>query len=268
MKKILLATLLVVAFNFATYGQIGLAYGYSSTSAGVGLSFPSLKKEVTSGPWTTFILRNGIFEFSYAESQFTYGESGTDAYQEDKGVIFQAGMVLPLHNLTILQRKSYWKGIHITPLVGLHYTTQTMGRWDGIAAGQSGINLATAILVQFPLGMIDLRLSSSYYFGNDRLKTVMDRYRNANYMFTPSITFQLDGMFEKLGGSIVESGEYTTTWRSLESEEVEYDEYGNFKLKTTRRKYKYNTSSGKSSKKLQKAFWWWVLCKSQPRTNR
>ncbi len=242
---------ILLFFLLTVYGhaQIGLAYGYSSTAVGVGKVFPNFKSEVDAKPWTNIVLRNGIFEFQFAEGDYTYGQEGEGDYESDKGQLFSIGVVIPLHRQTIVQRKRYWQGMHIVPLIGLQYSTQSMGD-----VSQAGVNIAPALSIQFPLVMIDLKLNNGIYFGK---KEEMSKYRGGRYLFTPSIGIQLDGMFERLGGSTVNSGEFHSTWRVLESEEVEYDDnYTNFRLKTTRRNYSYRSSSGKSGRKIQRAFWY------------
>ena len=234
---------------FYSPAQIGLAYGYSSTGVGVGKVYPAFKSEVNTNPWNNFILRNGIFEVQFAEGNYTYGQIGDENYESDKGQLFSIGAIIPLHRYRILQRKGYWRGFHVVPMMGVHYSTQVMGD-----VGQAGFNLAPGLSIQFPLGMIDIKLKNGFYFNN---KDKMEKYRGGGYLFTPSIGIQLDGMFERLGGSSVSAGEFQTTWRVLESEEVEYDDdYTNFRLKTTRRNYSYRSSSGGTSRKVQKAFWY------------
>ncbi len=248
MKNIIIILTFLTAYSFS-HAQIGLTYGYSSTAVGVGKVFPKFKSEVNTKPWNNFILRNGIFEIQFAEGNFTYGQVDDADYESDKGQLFSIGVIIPLHRFTLVQRKKYWSGIHVTPMFGVHYSTQVMGD-----VGQAGFNLAPGLSVQFPLGMIDLKLNNGFYFGN---KEEMKKYRGGGYLFTPSIGIQLDGMFERLGGSSVSSGAFQTTWRVLESEEVEYDDDNtNFRLKTTRRNYSYRSASGKSSRKVQRAFWY------------
>jgi len=255
--KNLLILLFTLFFSSSIHSQIGLAYGYSSTGVGVGKIFPAFNSDVKVNGWNNFLLRNGIFELSFAQGEFTFGKSGETGFIADKGSLFNIGVVIPIHHITLLQRKKYWSGIHMTPLMSVHYSTQSMGEINGVNVGQWGINLAPGLSFQFPLGMIDLKLNNGIYFGKEDARNSISRYRNATFLFSPSITLQLDGMFERLGGQIVKSGEYQTTWRVLESEEVEYDDSNtNFRLKTTRRNYSYRSSSGTSTRKIQKAFWY------------
>lgn len=248
MKRIII-TLVLISVSIYCHAQIGLTYGYSSTAVGVGKVFPKFKSEVNTSSWNNFLLRNGIFELQFAEGDYTFGQLGDENFESDKGQFFAIGVVIPLHRYTLLQRKRYWKGIHVTPLIGVHYSTQVMG-----SVGQAGVNISPALSIQFPLGMIDLKLNNGFYFGN---KDQMKKYRGGGYLFTPSIGIQLDGMFERLGGQSVSSGTFQTTWRVLESEEVEYDDDNtNFRLKTTRRNYSYRSAAGRTGRKVQKAFWY------------
>ena len=244
---------LIAIESFAQKGT--LRYGYSSSAMGLGKGMPSFKKEVKSDAWTFFHYRQRIFELQVGWGDFTFLEPGDANYVSDDGIIFNAGFNIPLHKFTLKQRQNYLRGVHITPLMGIHYSTQSMGGISGKKLGQAGINLAPALAIQFPFGMIDLRVNNSFYFGG-KSATEMANYRAKNYMFTPSITLQLDGLFELLGGEVTAAGDYSYNYTILAGEEVEYEEYSTFKTKTTRRKYETYNSSGISYVSTQRAFWY------------
>lgn len=228
--------------------------GYSTTAVGVSRLMPSFNSDVNiDGGWNAFFLRNGIFEFQFGEGDFTLGQPGETNFSNGEGQFLALGVVVPLHKATVIQRTNYWKGVHVVPLLGVHYTTQTMKLANGSNTGQAGVNFAPALAIQFPLGMIDLRLNNSFYFGG---KERMSQFRKPGYLFTPSISFQIDGLFEMLGGRKTATGEYQTTWRELESIETEEEEFSNYKTKTTRMTYKYKSDSGTSFRKLIGAFWY------------
>ncbi|MFK7972174.1 MAG: hypothetical protein AB8F95_17525 [Bacteroidia bacterium] len=226
-----------------------LRFGYSSTAVGLGQVNPGFSAEVQAKPWTLFHLKNRYLDFQYAWGDFHYAGANNDTLTSE-GTLMQAGFVVPLHSLTLLQRKHYLKGLHITPFAGLQWSLQTMRRRNGKFLGQHGINIPAGLSVQFPFGMLDLRMNTGIYFGKPSEE--LSRYRS-NILFTPSWTLQLDGLFEMLGGKVTKGGDYYHTHTYLKSRDRKYIGSGKVEETST---YETTSYSGNTYFNILPGFWY------------
>jgi hypothetical protein len=224
-----------------------LRLGFSSFSAGYTTMTPSFKPEVSTERWHGVHFRGRILEFMFTQGGMTYQDDSHPDYHTGKGSMMNLGINIPFHRLSIVRRKDYFKGIHITPILGVHYATATAMH---TRKTQGGLNVAPGLNIQLPFVVADLRLNTSMYFGE---KEHFSTYRG-NLVFTPSLSLQFDGLFEVLGGRSAQSGTFDYTYRVLEDIETSYNE--DRTIKTEKQTYGNYASHSKTFMTIQRAFWY------------
>ncbi|MEM7372603.1 MAG: hypothetical protein AAF587_28540 [Bacteroidota bacterium] len=224
-----------------------LKLGFSSFSAGYTSMMPSFHPEVNTDRWQGVHMRGRIFEFMFTQGAMQYQEEGHPDFQSGKGSMTHLGINIPLHRLSLIRRKTYIGGIHLAPIVGIHYSIASVMR-PGIS--QHGINLSPGINLQLPFVVLDARLNTAMYFGR---KEEVSPYRG-NVLLTPSLSLQFDGLFEVLGGRAAESGTFDYTYQVLEDIETSYN--ADRTIKTETHTYQKFAGHTRTFMTIQRAFWY------------
>jgi len=207
--KYLVLILIGLLFPQSIYPQLyKKAEGFAKISAGVGMMMPVTRAEYSAKKFQGAHLRINMFEMSYFAGESYLNNSNT----EDSvyaSINYNIGLNIPIPKPKIGKRIAGIKGILIQPIVGLHF-----GGGSILGVKTNHINLSPGFTFQIPYALVDVRLNTAYRWSKG------DYTHNSlveGICFTPSITFEFDGLDAIWDSKIVKTGKFTSSYRSSTS---------------------------------------------------
>lgn len=205
MKKIVLI-LIPMLFCHCLYPQLYKnTQGFAKISAGVGIMTPLTNSDYSAKNFQGFHLRGNMFEMSY----FAGETSLNDISVEDSvyaSTYYSLGLNIPIPKPKLGNRIAGIKGFLIQPIVGLHYGGSRM-----MGVKTNHINLSPGFTFQIPYALVDIRLNTAYRWskGNYTHNNLIE-----GVCFTPTITFEFDGLDAIWDSKIVKTGKHTSNYKS------------------------------------------------------